>query len=50
MKEIILEPLKGGYDYDTYSEKYDELLEKTYEKIKILFQIGMVSILAYAIH
>lgn len=34
LKEIILEPLKGGYDYDTYSEKYDELLEKTYEKDK----------------
>ena len=51
LKEIILEPLKGGYDYDTYSEKYDELLEKTYEKAKDIISdwYGKYSCICYTL-
>lgn len=34
LKEIILEPLRDDDDYEKYSLKYDELLEKTYEEKK----------------
>ena len=34
LKEIILEPLKDDFNYNLYSDKYDALLETTYEKDK----------------